>query len=515
MNTGAILTALMFGVLLSAAASWGVATLYRRRMLALMRSSPAPRVDAADGPLPAPARATRSTVPPDAAVLRAAEVRQLLVLATLGLLIGLIHSVLALLFLYGEGLLSPGRAVTLGLVYAWPLVLTWGLARRWSWARTWLAVGGYLLVMLLLVQWRSIEPRPLASTASWLAGLVLIPTSVTLLIGASPRIRAIAPYLLPLGLLLAAGTVGIQLWQLDGVNDPPAWVMVLVQLLGVWPTLLVIALLPWAVLAWPAWWLARALAQAYRRKRFSDLAYLVAAWWAVVLSASALPSLQGAGWIGLVTLLPWLWLPLAQWALRGWLTPRVPPPTLLVLRVFQQDAAVQTLFDRVIERWRLVGNTLLIAGTDLLSRTIDPDDVFTFLDGRLAQRFVTGDADLAERARAFDLEPDPDGRYRVNECYCHDNTWQAALAVLVQRADTVLMDLRGFQAHNAGCRHELGVLARATHLQRVVVLVDERTDRATAEADAAAAPPGRFVWVTAGRLGGRQAGEVLRALVGR
>lgn len=515
MNTGAILTALMLGVLLSAAASWAVATLYRRRMLKLMRSSPAPRIDVDAAPLPAPARATRRTVLPDAAAQRAAETRQLLALAAVGLLIGLSHSVLALLFLYGEDLLSPGRALTLGLVYAWPLVLTWGLARRWSWARTWAAVGVYLLLMLLLVQWRSIEPRPLASTAGWLAGLVLIPTAVTLLIGASPRIRAIAPYLLPLGLLLAAGTIGIQLWQLDGVNDPPAWVMALVHTLGVWPALLVIALLPWAVLAWPAWWLARALAHSYRRKHFSDLGYLVAAYWAVVLAASALPSLQGSGWIGLVTLLPWLWLPLAQWALRGWLAPRVPPPTLLVLRVFQQDAAVQTLFDRVIERWRLTGNTLLIAGTDLLSRTIDPDDVFTFLDGRLAQRFIGGDADLAERARAFDLDPDPDGRYRVNECYCHDNTWQAALSALVQRADTVLMDLRGFQARNAGCRHELGVLARAAHLQRVVVLVDERTDRATAEADAAAAPPGRFVWVTAGRLGGRQAGAVLQALVGR
>jgi hypothetical protein len=43
--------------------------------------------------------------------------------------------------------------------------------------------------------------------------------------------------------------------------------------------------------------------------------------------------------------------------------------------------------------------------------------------------------------------------------------------------------------------------------------VDDRTDRVTAEADAAAAPAGRFVWVSAGRLGGRQAGEVLAALV--
>jgi hypothetical protein len=514
MNTGAILTALMLGVLLTAVASWGVAALYRRRMLALMRQSPPPRSDAGAPAAVASAAQRRSAVP-DAAAQRVAERRQLIALTGVGLLIGLSHAVLALAFLYGDGLLTPGRALTLGLVYAWPTVLSWGLARRWSWARTWGAVALYLLVMLLLVQWRSIEPQPLASTLGWLAGLVLIPTAVTLLIGASPRIRAIAPYLLPLGLLLAAGSIGVQLWQLDGVSDPPRWVIALVGVLGVWPAIALIAVLPWAVLAWPAWLLARMLAHAYRDKRFSDLGYLVAAYWAVVLAASALPSLQGSGWIALVELLPWLWLPLAQWALRDWLVPRKPPPTLLVLRVFQQDAAVQTLFDRVIERWRLGGNTVLIAGTDLLSRTIDPDDVFTFLNGGLAQRFIAGAHDLAERERGFDLGPDPDGRYRVNECCCYDSTWRLALDALVQRADRVLMDLRGFQARNAGCRHELGVLAQAPQLQRVVVLVDAHTDRATAEADARGAPAGRFVWIEAGRLGARKAGEVLAALVAR
>ena len=42
MNTGAILTAMMLGVLLTAIASWAVSGLYRRRMLALMRRAPPP-----------------------------------------------------------------------------------------------------------------------------------------------------------------------------------------------------------------------------------------------------------------------------------------------------------------------------------------------------------------------------------------------------------------------------------------------------------------------------------------
>ena len=73
------------------------------------------------------------------------------------------------------------------------------------------------------------------------------------------------------------------------------------------------------------------------------------------------------------------------------------------------------------------------------------------------------------------------------------------------------MDLRGFQAKNAGCRHELGVLSQAANVQRVVLLHDDRTDRATAGADTATAPAGRFVWVEAGRL---SAGAV-RQILGR
>ncbi|WP_439520325.1 hypothetical protein [Hydrogenophaga sp.] len=506
MNTGAILTALMLGVVLTALASWGVSGLYRRRMLALMGSAPPPDASQAGG-LPegsglAPPRAPVQLHRRDS---RHAQVRQLAVLTGLSLVIGLSQSVLALFFIYGDGLLSFSRALTLGLVYAWPIALTWGLMRRWPWWGTLVAIVLYLLAMLALVTWRSVSPQPLTASLAWLGGLVLIPVTVTLLIGASGRIRAVAPYLLPIFLLLAGSSViALQLMVL-GVNDPPNWLVALVGGIGAWPAIVLLALAPWMLLAWPAWAMARTLARAYRDKRFSDLWYLLAAYWLVVLAATALPALQGVGLIALTQLLPWLWIPLAGWALRGWLAPRHAPPTLLVLRVFQQDATVQALFDRVVERWRLGGNTVLIAGTDLLSRTLDPDDLFTFLNGRLATRFIGSEAQLAERLRGFDLAPDPDGRYRVNECYCFDSTWKAALAALVQCSDVVLMDLRGFHAGKLGCRHELRVLAGADHLQRVVLLHDGSTRRAVAEEDVAGAPPGRFVWV-------RTLGEVVEAL---
>ncbi len=217
------------------------------------------------------------------------------------------------------------------------------------------------------------------------------------------------------------------------------------------------------------------------------------------------------GWLGarpvmaLFALLPWL---LAWWLLK-WLGR---PPTLLVLRVFQHDARIQMLFDAVIERWRLTGNTVLIAGTDLLDRTLDADDIFTFIDGRLTSRFIQNPADVAARLAAFDLAPDAEGRFRINECYCHDSTWQAALAALVERSDVVLMDLRSFKAHNQGCRHELGVLAQALRISRVVVLTDGDTDRAAALGTTGAAPAGRFVWLDMARPGRTGRREVLEHL---
>lgn len=521
-HSGELLFALLLGVVLAAGVAWLVAGAYRRRMLALMRGGPAPVAavePAAGGDAPqavagVPGASGAVAAPPDLrAAHRRATVRAMLALAGLCLLIGLTQSWLAFRFVY-EDSASPRRVLVLGLVYAWPVVMAWGLLRRWSWGQVLAGSLAYMLAMTLLVMFNSTGRQAWVPVVGWLGSVVLMPMLVALLIGASGRIRAVAPYLLPFAVLLAAASTGALAVLAQGAQQPPPWILALVGALGAWPTIVLLALAPWLLLAWPAWRLARRLAQAYRDKRFSDLGYLLAAYWFVILLASALPALEGAGWLGFTQLLPWLWLPLLAWLLPRGSLPEGAPPTLLVLRVFQQDAAVERLFDRVIERWRLVGNTVLIAGTDLLSRTLDPDDLFTFLDGRLDERFIAAPPQVARRLADFDWRPDPDGRYRVNECYCFDSTWQAALAALVQRADLVLMDLRGFQARNAGCRHELGVLARAGHLRRVVVLHDARTDLATARADTADAPAGRFDWVEAGRLDAGRVKAILERLLG-
>jgi hypothetical protein len=210
--------------------------------------------------------------------------------------------------------------------------------------------------------------------------------------------------------------------------------------------------------------------------------------------------------------LPLLWIPMVMWPAAKWRPRSERPPTLLVLRVFQQDAQARSLFDHVVERWRLSGNTVMIAGTDLADRTLDADDIFQFLDGKLAQRFIVSPADVARRIDAFDMSADIDGRYRVNECYCHDTTWQDALQALVRYSDVVLMDLRGFQAHNAGCRYELATLARASRKLRVVVLTDGRTDRTVAQEAVAPGWQDRFTWIEVSHFNASRLREVLAHL---
>jgi hypothetical protein len=271
-------------------------------------------------------------------------------------------------------------------------------------------------------------------------------------------------------------------------------------------------LAPWMLAILPVVWLSRFVDRLYRRKLFSELTWLMTSFWFVYLTIEVASGMHSAGFHALWMYLPMLWLPVTFYALRKVMEPKSRPPMLLVLRVFQRDREMEALFDAVIERWRLTGNVALIAGTDLVSRTIDPGEIFAFLGGRIDSQFIASVEDIPRRLAAFDLQADIEGRYRINECYCRDTTWKATLDALVDRCDVVLTDLRGFQAHNAGCRYELGILARAGNIARVVVLVDGKTDRAIAAQDTAGAPATRFHWmdVTTRSKGGWR--EVLQAL---
>jgi len=246
----------------------------------------------------------------------------------------------------------------------------------------------------------------------------------------------------------------------------------------------VVLALPVGVLAW---WRLKALARGYEAKRFSDAQLLAHSWWLVVVASHTLtmvtlhpgtgPLLQILA-VSIVAyfLLPFLLGQALRWAQRG--AERPPRRTLLLLRVFGDTRRTEALFERIASRWQRFGPVTMIGAPDVVADTVDPGDVLRFAAGNIDASFVTSQEDLTRRLATMDVEPDRDGRFRINEFCCHDDTWQATVVALIERADAVVMDLRGFSAERHGCEFELKELAARLGAGRGVLVVDASTDRA-------------------------------------
>ena len=492
MASGKILTLLIVATFLAVVSAQLVAWRYRVRMKRLM-CSPIASAEEAVTPTTSPRHA------PPAALTLADNQRAYRRLLTQFMLLTVVMAFTRTVIQQwmADAPITLKTVAALGAAYAWPVLPVLAVIGRWSRWRFVGAMLGWLVLAVLLLSWRTNENVTLGMIVKWMSFDVGLPLLVVTTLCLGGATRAVGPWLAPLFVLLSASSMlGLDvLAALVNSNSP------IVARLTHWmnPTsaMALFALLPWLVVWWPARWLGRRLALAYRQQQVSELFYLFAAVWTIALASPALMAMGSMGWGALVCFVPLLWIaPGAALMQRlGAATAAGRAPTLLVLRVFQQDAHVQHLFDRVIERWRLTGNTVLIAGTDLLERTIDADDIFTFIDGRLSERFIQTSADITRRLADFEWRADIDGRHRVNECYCHDTTWQQALAELVRVSDVVLMDLRNFVAQNKGCLHELQVLASTPDLRRVVVLINDQTALVPAQAVTSTAPDQRFVWL--------------------
>jgi hypothetical protein len=497
MLTGKLATLVILATLLAVVGAWGVARHYRAAMQRLMSAPPA------DSPLMPPPVAAPVALPVATVTLddnRRAYRRLITLFASISLLMSLTHA-LTLEQLSGSARINWETVAILTLVMAWPIVLVLGVIERWSRRRVALLLAAWFVGAVLLIAWRTSEAVALSGIVAWMSFAIGIPLLLVSAVCLGNATRAIAPWLLPLFVLLA-GAAQLGLDALSAMIDSGTGGGALrsaAEAFGHWGVILFFALAPMLLAWWPAKQLGHWLATAYAKQRFSELFYLFTAVWVLSLITPALGA-ASESWRGALAtfFLPLAWIPFSYPLLRA-VAPVVPrqkrAPTLLVLRVFQKDASIQNLFDRVIERWRLTGNTVLIAGTDLTERTIDAEDIFTFIDGRLAERFIYHPDEIEAKLSQFELEPDIEGRYRVNECYCHDSTWQQALDRLIAISDVVLMDLRGFRKKNKGCLYELGVLAAAPAIGRVVILANPGGDRDKAEAAAAAAPEGRFIWI--------------------
>jgi hypothetical protein len=376
----------------------------------------------------------------------------------------------------------PIRFSFLFWLHLWPVVLATGIVAASTRVHRVALVAVYFAVLFAVAA----LAMPASPDATW--GQVWqawamnnLPATLVMLTYLSRRVRAVGPLVLIFMVVSLAGTyiplyvaasddrlllaiVGFAgLFGLGGIGT--FWAM---RVLG----FLTFAAMGWLALGW--------IRRKYQAKRISDESVTTDAIWVLFSITDSIDLVFSHPlWAltGFVAFAAYKWCVRIglSWAGRD-LEAGHKTPVLLVLRSFSIGKDGERLFDVVDRFWRRVGSIQMIAGVDLAHRTVEPHEFLDFISGKLARRFIGGAADLEQRMQERDMRPDRDHRFRVNDFFCYDDTWKMVLSRLVRDSDAVLMDLRGFSRQNAGCVFELGELARMVPLERVVFIVDRRTD---------------------------------------
>ncbi len=379
------------------------------------------------------------------------------------------------------------------LLDAWPVPLTVGIvhgAAGRDWIRIW---GGYGLALatvsvVCLAIYDGMNVQFLLSNAltTILVGLPVVALlyrpvrAVAMLVFAFLLlILSLTP---PLGFAALRGFVSLVaedgLWRL-----PAQFLLSLVHTEGI---VLMIILIMAGITGLFAWWVLNRLGNAYRHKRLSDQSLLLDSLWAVValshiilLSTQGDPPASGVAWILLPLIAFAVFLVVTRIGLKVLAkqgTRSDNAPVLLWLRVFALGKRSERLFQVLTPRWLRTGSMAMIAGPDLATGTVQPNQFLEYLARRIRMQFVTDDTDLDRRLANLDLRPDPDGLYRINQFFCFADTWQCAVQRLSRQTDVVLMDLREFSRENRGCLYELQTLREFVSPDRVLLLIDHTTN---------------------------------------
>lgn len=302
-----------------------------------------------------------------------------------------------------------------------------------------------------------------------------------LLLFLNPRLRAVSPLLLAFTMIAIVGLMTA--WIVTFTSPLKNLIYRLANATpGGWAGWLLLAgslVLGIAAAAWTGWMVLRWIKRATLAKTISDRTLVVDALWLFFASYYAMQFVvQGRAWLltgALAFAVYCIVLAAARSRVRRQ-DPSLAPRGLTFLRVFALGPKSNALFNALAKHWRRVGSMQLITGPDLAQSTAQPHQLLDFVTGRLASHFIGDARTLETRLALLDRAPDRDGWYRVNNFFCRADAWQAVLARLVQQGDVVLMDLRSFSAHNAGCVHELRHLVEFVPLARCVFIVDRTTD---------------------------------------
>ncbi|MFO0522093.1 MAG: hypothetical protein ACK515_16995 [bacterium] len=512
-QSGQILFTLLSGVVVSLAVTAVFLLLYRRAVARTMRTESlaggidhrSPRAPGwTPGDQPVPFQASSQPSPPAQGATplaqRARAVRRRIAIAytvAFGLSAAILHappmheawakSTDGLGMLRAFVWWFPVWSATLFIVAA---LLHLGRRQTWFAVAIAMATGAGLSILvptaIRLVTGTALSPALLANAFYFAIALAMNAALPAVLVWATgrPRLRNVMPLVLlvVMSLSLVVAAVYHVFVQLFAGSGPVQETALLAAAMAVGPAGLVL------LLALPAGWLAwrgtAALTARYRARRFSDMQLLADAWWGVIAAFGVAALWQYGGWLALgcatgawacyfVSVRLLLRIQRTGSAAGG--------PSLLLLRVFGHQARTERLFDAVAAHWRFTGPVAMIAGADLAVRSIDVDEALAFAHGEIEASYVADEAGLERRLAGLRAQADPDGRYRVEEFFCFDDTWRATLQWLLLHTRVVLMDLRGFDSRNAGCVFELEQLGRLGSLHRCVFVADAQTDRALAE----------------------------------
>jgi hypothetical protein len=388
-------------------------------------------------------------------------------------------------------------------LFAWPVVVTVNLIVPSTWRMKAASVVAYFAVLTILALLAALTPNMealqlgAASLPAWsmftprvvvaLWCVLNLPATLLLLAFLNRRVRAVGP--LMLSFMMIATTGAVIAWF--GMFYASEAVIALTVRLGVsvvWTLLAGVAgaFLLFGALGWlAAVWIRRA----YQRKAVSDLSLMLDAVWllfatcyAITLAAFALAFSAaiphgGRAWMASGLLGFPVYAIVARIAHRGASAPGAPATTLLFLRVFSLGVRSERMFDAVARHWRHVGSVQFITGHDLATATVGPHQFLEYLSGRLSGLFIGSPGALERSMRLLDTRPDADCRFRINHFFCFRDSWPEVLRRLVDESRVVLMDLRSFTKRNDGCVLELGALVDAVPIGRLVLVVDENTDR--------------------------------------
>lgn len=390
----------------------------------------------------------------------------------------------SLVFRANGGAYSRNGWIVFVAFHAWPIVLAAGIVLAATPRARLAAAGGYATLLVLLWQLprlSGLEVQPLLSLAVAWSVPMLLPT-VLVLAFTGRTLRAVGPMVLAfMTLALSGAQVALQLLMDRDVTTVASELAAGTSASAVVAAFVLMGFASFGGLGWGALtWIRRR----YAGKRWSDQTITIDALWLLFTVSAALGyAWRSVGWAA-ASVLPFVAYKVVTIAAMAALTPRTGtkrPVTLCLLRVFGSRERSEALFRIVSAPWRHVGVVQLIGGTDLATSNLEPHEFLEFVTGRLRRLFVRDAEDLDRRVRELDLLPDRDGRYRVAEYLCFDDTWRMTVSRVVAGCDAVLMDLRGFSAANRGVVYELELLVETVPLSRLALLADATTDLAALE----------------------------------